>query len=96
MNTVLNASVNARRSGLCRLVSSEGQTFALDRQSPRIFDQLTAAAKCGFPRSLMVIGKTTLDEAVLRGETLSSRSLELRDLLESALRVPALFKASFH
>jgi hypothetical protein len=89
MNTAL-APLTKRNSTVCGLLTTEGKTFELDKDSPRIFDQLTAATSCGFPRSLMVVGKTTLDDAVARGLKLSTRSAELHGLLTKALRTPAL------
>ena len=88
---------DARRSQAALLLSKEGRTFALDRAHPNIFAALLAASNSGFPASLVDTGLRTLNEAIARGETLSSRSAELHRHLKAAVarrKVPALLRAA--
>mgnify|MGYP005750439925 CR=1 FL=1 len=91
---ISNEIRTARASNVARLLSQQGRVFALESHS-NVFPVVLAAAQSGFPRSVVLTAKETLEDAVKRGETLSPRSAELLSMLNKTVKsfkTPRLFQ----
>ena len=85
MSVAYQATRDIQRSAVPRLLSKEGRVFAIERSVPGLFDRLSAAANAGFPVVFVDAGKKAIDEAVQRGDTLSSLTKQLQRALNASV-----------
>lgn len=96
MSTSSTAQRFSHTSNVCRLLAREGSIFALEEKSSSNFDNIVRAANSGFPRAIVESAHGTISDAIARGETLSRRTAELKRMLDSKMRTPALLRRATH